>query len=247
VGVLRSVLRDLEDRIRDRTASLLDEMAQRRRLETEVVEIAEREQRRIGVDLHDSLGQHLTAISIAVEVLRSDLKQPKEAAAAKKILELVENGIELTRSLARDMLPAELGTRDFATAFQKLADNTSQRYGVECRFASEGEVNLRDSALASQLYRIAQEAITNSIRHAKANRIDLRLAKIGGVLDLTIIDNGTGLRSSSGTDGLGVRIMAHRASVIGGTFEISNAAQGGASVRCRCPLNGTAVSTSATS
>ena len=235
---LRSLHRELEDRVRDRTRALTREMTERQRLEEEILRVSEREQRRIGHDLHDSLCQHLTATALAGQVLGERLaaKSLPEAADASKVVTLVEDGIELARNLARGLYPVEMEAEGLMAAFQELASTITKAAKVRCVFECDKPVLIHDDAIATHLYRITKEAVRNAIRHSKAKRIGINLSEDGSITRLTIEDDGIGMPEElHPTDGLGVRIMAHRAAMIGGTFAIEPAPTGGTIVVCSLP------------
>jgi signal transduction histidine kinase len=235
---LRSLHRELETRVRQRTAALVREMAERQRLEGEILKVGEREQRRIGHELHDSLCQHLTATALAGQVLGERLaaKSLSEATDAGKVVELVEDGITLARNLARGLYPVEMEAEGLMAAFQELADNITKGARVRCVFECDAPVLMHDDAAATHLYRIAQEAVRNAIQHGKPTRIGITLAERNGQVTLTVEDDGTGvLETAQSSEGLGIRIMAHRAAMIGGTFAIEPAPTGGTIVTCTTP------------
>jgi signal transduction histidine kinase len=235
---LRSLHRELEARVTDRTRALTREMAERQRLEEEILRVSEREQRRIGHDLHDSLCQHLTATALAGQVLGERLaaKALPEAADASKVVTLVEDGIELARNLARGLYPVEMEAEGLMAAFQELANAITKGAKVRCVFECDKPVLIHDDAVATHLYRITQEAVRNAIRHSKAKRIGISLSEDTGIIRLTVEDDGIGMpEDSHPTDGLGVQIMAHRAAMIGGAFAIEPAPTGGTIVVCSLP------------
>lgn len=235
---LRALHLELEARVRQRTAALVREMAERRRLEEEILSVSEREQRRIGHELHDSLCQHLTGTALAGQVLGERLaaKSLPEAADADKVVELVEEGITLARNLARGLYPVEMEAEGLMAAFQDLADNMTKGARVRCVFECEAPVLMHDDAAATHLYRIAQEAVRNAIQHGKPKRIGITLAEQNGLVTLTVEDDGVGVpETAQKSGGLGVRIMAHRAAMIGGSFAIEPAATGGTIVTCSIP------------
>ena len=236
---LRSLHRELEDRVRQRTAALTQEMAERERLEKEIMEVTEREQRRIGRDLHDSLCQHLTGTALAGQVLEEKLaaKSLPETADANKIVRLVEDGITLARNLARGIAPVEMEAEGLRAALHELAANVSKLSKITCVFDCDAQVSINDAATATHLYLIAQEAVGNATRHGKPRRIDISLAERGGRVRLTVEDDGIGLPEPLQKNrGLGTRIMTHRAAMIGGTFSIEPNPTGGTSVECSLPL-----------
>jgi signal transduction histidine kinase len=235
---LRSLHRELETRIQQRTLALTREMAERQRLEEEILRVSEREQRRIGHDLHDSLCQHLTGTALAGQVLGERLaaKSLPEAADAGKVVELVEEGIDLARNLARGLYPVEMDAEGLMAAFQALANTINGGARINCVFECAAPVLIHNDAAATHLYRIAQEAVRNAIRHGKPKRIGITLSEGAGLVTLTVEDDGAGLpESTQKSDGLGVRIMAHRAAMIGGSFSLEPAPTGGTIVTCSMP------------
>ena len=240
---LRTVLAELETRVHQRTAALTEEMAERDRLEKEVLEISEREQRRIGHDLHDGLGQHLTATALASQVLGNHLAARQlnpETGEAERIVELIEQSIELTRNLARGLSPVAVETEGLPVALTELAANTTAQFYIRCELQCPRTLPCLDPAAAMHLYRITQESISNAVRHGRAGRVDVSLTidQEARRLTLSIRDNGKGF-PSIGTrrqGGQGLRIMAHRARMIGAALDISPAPEGGTTVRCALDL-----------
>ncbi|HVV71144.1 MAG TPA: sensor histidine kinase [Verrucomicrobiae bacterium] len=235
---LRSLHNELESRVQQRTQALTREMAERQRLEEEILLVSEREQRRIGHDLHDNLCQHLTATALAGQVLQERLagKSLPETADAGRVVELVEDGIDLARNLARGLYPVEMDAEGLMSAFQELALNISRGAKVRCSFECEAPVLIHDDATATHLYRIAQEAVRNAVAHGKPKRIWINLSEDAGEVKLSVEDDGVGLPESPGdASGLGIRIMAHRAAMVGGSFSIEPAPTGGTIVVCSFP------------
>ena len=235
---LRSLHRELEDRVRLRTQALTQEIAGRERLEKEILEVSEREQRRIGRDLHDSLCQHLTGTALAGQVLGEKLaaKSLPEAADAGKVVELVENGILMARDLARGIYPVQMEAEGLMAAFQELSANITKWSKINCVFEHDTPVLIHDATTATHLYRIAQEAVSNAIRHGKARRIGINLSDRDGQTTLTVEDDGVGLPDGwHGGQGLGTRIMAHRAMMIGAAFVMEPNPTGGTLIRCSLP------------
>ena len=234
----RSVL-DLEARVHQRTIALTEEIAERARLETEILEISEREQRRIGHDLHDGLGQHLTGTALAGQVLGDRLEArglSTEAAETGRVVELIEEAIALTRSLAHGLSPVSVEVEGLTAALMELAASTKAQFYLPCEFHCDQAAHIDNPATATHLYRITQEAISNAIRHGRADRVDITLNQEneGTQTVLTIRDNGIGL-SLQGTmrrEGQGLRIMAHRARMIHATLEVQPGEKEGTIVRC---------------
>jgi signal transduction histidine kinase len=236
---LRSLHRELESRVQQRTLALRREMSERQRLEEEILKVAEREQRRIGHELHDSLCQHLTATALAGQVLGERLaaKSLPEAADAGKVVELVEDGINLARNFARGLYPVEMEAEGLMAAFQELASITTRGAKVLCVFDCAAPVLIHDDAAATHLYRIAFEAVRNALHHGKPRRIGISLSERANVLTLTVEDDGTGFpETKPDNQGLGIRIMAYRASMIGGSLAVEPAPTGGTIVTCTVPM-----------
>ena len=237
---LHALQEQLESRVRQRTIALTQEILERTRLEKEVLEISERDQRRIGHDLHDSLGQHLTATAFACQDLAEQLehKSPREARAASHLVKMVEESINLSRTFARGLMPVEMDAEGLMAGFQELAENVSRQFKISCRFECHHPVLLPDTAASMHLYRIAQEAVTNAIKHGKARQVVISLVSDPESIYLKITDDGAGLPEKPGGSGLGLRIMAHRASMIGGEFKIESLPGRGARVTCKLPAGG---------
>ena len=236
---LKSLHQTLEGRIRQRTSALRHEIATRKQLEKEVAEVTEREQRRIGHELHDTVCQHLTATSLSLQVLsgklsEASLPQTKDADVSVR---LIEEAIDLTRSLAKGLFPLELEGEGLAGALRELCQSTADRYRIQCEFGADPQTPTLDSTTTTYLYRIAQEAVTNAAKHGHVSRVSVGLSRVDGNLTLSISDDGIGLPASIPTDqGLGLRIMASRAGMIGATFSAKNKSEGGAIVVCSLPV-----------
>jgi len=160
---LRTLMRELDRRVNERTAALQREVAERERLDREIAQVADRERRRLGQDLHDTLGQHLTGTALAAQVLKEKLavKSAPEVPEAEKLVDYIEQGIELTRNLARGFFSLELEPEGLIVGLQGLAEDITERFRVDCVFDGQELVPVHNSAVATQLYRIAQEAATN--------------------------------------------------------------------------------------
>ena len=237
--MLKALQEELEERVRLRTAALTREMQERMRLQKELLETSDREQRRIGRVLHDGLCQHLTGTALATHVLGQKLaeKSLPETAEASRVMELVEEAIELTRDLARGLHPFEIKSGRLADNFQELAAKISEQFKVACQFECQPSVPMPDSKVATQLFRIAQEAVVNAARHGKARRITICLDAAGDEIILTVTDDGNGLPENAWNgSGMGLRIMAYRAETIGATFHIERqSALSGTRVTCTLP------------
>ena len=215
---------------------IVRDITDRKRLEKEVLEISDREQRRIGQDLHDDLCQRLAGIGLMSEVLEQKLEanSKQEAADARRIAEHVQAAIEQTRMLARGLSPVERESVDLPGALAELASNTEQMFRIRCVFEAGDPVGAVDEAASTHLYRIAQEAISNAIRHGGANKITILLESEGPEALLSVSDNGSGFgEPKKDHRSMGLRIMQYRAGMIGGTLEIGQGSGRGAVVACR--------------
>jgi signal transduction histidine kinase len=232
---LRSLHLNLGAQVRERTAALTEEMGERERLERELLEISEREQRRIGQDLHDGLCQHLTGATLAGQVLEEKLaaRGLAEAVDANRVVEIIEEGINLSRSLAKGLYPVELAADGLMLALEEFAGMSSELFRISCRFECDSPVLFHDPATAGHLYRMAQEAVRNAIKHGKARNVLIRLEVSEEGTMLAIKDDGVGLPEPLPVNrGLGLRIMAHRSAMIGGVFRARREAEGGTVVTC---------------
>jgi signal transduction histidine kinase len=232
---LRTLVRELDRRVHERTAALQREMAERRRLDQEIAKVADRERRRLGQDLHDKLGQHLTGTALTAQALKEKLaaRSAPEVDDAEKLVRYVEDGIDLTRNLARGLFSPELEADGLIVALQNLAENVRERFDVNCVFDGEESIRIQDPTISNQLYRIAQEAVTNSVKHAAAKQIDIRLAMDGSELVLTIVDDGVGFPDKLQSQGLGLHLMRHGAALSGARFDVRRNNPSGTIVTCQ--------------
>lgn len=237
-ATVQSLQREMQEKVRQRTAALTAEIAERERLEKVLLEISEQERSSIGRELHDNLGQHLTGTAFAGQVLGEKLRALglAEQKDAGKIVTLIEEGIEKTRRLAKGLLLEEIQRDGLVDALRELAAETAGQFNVECEFRVEGECHIARGGVALHLLRIAQEAVRNGIQHGKAQHVFITLTSGPDSLELRVRDDGAGLPAPAGRRaGLGLSIMAHRAQIIGGEFLIEAAPGGGAVVICRLP------------
>src|SRR5690606_28604043 len=191
-------IRDQEVRIRRRDGALRDilvsgevievggepcllamfyDITERKHLEREVLEVSDREQRRIGHDLHDDLGQRLTGIAFLAKVLLQNLEEKRDenAEQARRITQLLNETLAYARDLSRLLSPVEVYPEGLRDASVLLAQNTRKLFGLACPLEAEGDLSVDDNGVATHLYRIAQEAVTNAARHARARAIHIRL------------------------------------------------------------------------
>jgi signal transduction histidine kinase len=204
----------------------------------QVLLVSEREQRRFGAELHDALGQQLTAIELRCQALKQDLPaaRPDLEKQLSQICRFVRDAIGQTRSLARGLSPLHLFFRGLTEALGELAARMSAEGRLECVFDYPAPVLLNDEIAAGHLFRIAQEAVNNAVKHSGATKVVVRLARNGDGLRLEISDNGKGMPAAPALrQGIGLQIMRHRASVIGAGLEIkSKATKGGGGVQVIC-------------
>ncbi len=227
---------ELEQLRQQRTALLEKEVADRARLEREVIDICAREQRRIAYDLHDGVGQQLVGIALCAKLLEEQLRgeRPSEANKAGMIVKLVNDAARQARLTARTLEGAD-GVGDLKTALQSLAISVSRNCSVKATVTAEGSSLPISPPVAAQLYRIAQEAVHNAVQHGAAREVQINLAFNHEVMVLTIRDNGKGFDSNANGNGMGLRIMRYRAQCIGGSCDVQSSSEGTV-VRCRVPL-----------
>ena len=232
-------LRDREARViasgKDEALVIVRDVTHHKRLEREVLEISAREQRRIARDLHDGLGQDLTGVLCLSGSLAKRLAAGSVAGAehAAEITRLVKQAIVTTRTLAKGLRPVELEARGLATALEELASSTEELSGIECSFKHDESAVVTDDAMAEHLYRIAQEAANNAIRHADAQRIRISLTVEGRRGILAIYDDGAGIpKTLDKGKGMGLRLMEYRASMIEASLKIERVVSGGTLVTC---------------
>ena len=235
-----------EVRLGDRRlfTGILRDISERKRLEQEILDISDREKRRIGQDMHDSLGQLLTGIGFKSKSLENKLaaKQVPEGAIAKQIAELVTQAIMQARGLARGLQPVEPRPAGLMSALQELSINIQDLFPVSCTFTCSQVVEIRNSALATHLYRIAQEACNNAIKHGRAKQIAIELARAHDVVTVTVRDDGVGFSQPAGTTkGMGMQMMRYRAAVVGGPLSVRANGAGGTVISCECRLTGSIV------
>ena len=221
-------------------SSAIRDITERKHLEKTILEISAREQRRIGQDLHDGLGQHLTGIAFMSKVQEQKLmeKSLPEAGDAAKIVSLVNEAIHKTRELARGLLPVVSDAEGLMSALEQWAGEVEDLFGVSCRFQCFAPVLIHDDTAATHLYYVAREAVNNAIKHGHARQIIIRLAADQHQGALTIKDDGCGIGDiAPGNKGMGLHLMNYRARMVGGSLEVQRVATGGTMVTCLFPVN----------
>ncbi len=229
---------------------LLRDVTEQRRLEREIIEISSSEQERIGQDLHDDLGQQLTGIALMMRSMarKANTGQVADPTAMEVVLKLLNQAIGHTRALAKGLSAVDLAEDGFQNALREMAGGVASYGNIPCKFEWIGDVTSLDADRARHLYRIAQEAINNALKHSGAAFLCLQVRVEGGVLEMAVEDDGCGLPSETGecgepaesgiSGGMGMRVMALRARVIGGQLSVRVRPEGGTSVSCRleiCP------------
>ena len=211
------------------------DITERKAAEAQIIDITENGQMRIGEDLHDGLGQQLTAIEILCAGLKEDVAgTPRLTKQVDRIGRYLRESIGQVRSLARGLVPVSDRPDALWASLVELADRTNVPGRMECRFASP-VLLIEDHPVAGQYFRIAQEAVNNAVKHSRAKRITLTLASIAGVLELEVTDNGRGFPEVL-RPGMGLQVMRHRASVINAELSVDSQPNQGTSIRCRVPL-----------
>jgi PAS domain S-box-containing protein len=217
------------------------DITERRQLQQEVLEISEREKRRIGHDIHDGLGQVLTGVDMLIRVLQKRLAEssPGDADAIGNISHYMQDAIKQARMLAQGLSPVEIEADGLMHGLRELARNTSSLFKVRCDFVSESPVLMDDHAMAVQIYRIAQEAISNAVKHGKATYVVLSLTPKGErQIELQVLDDGIGIPGNgTRSGGMGLRSMRYRADMIGAKLEIRPSLPRGTQVICVFPLS----------
>ncbi len=219
---------------------IIADITQQKRLQQEILAVSGREQRRIGQDLHDGLGQVLTGIGFLSRTLEKRLssKSFQEAEDAGVIYRLVNEAIGQTRGLARGLYPVTLETDGLMAALEELAATTESRFTVPCKFICDKTVAVTDSLTAIHLYRIVQEAVNNAVRHAGPRHIIISLDIEDGSCILTVRDDGAGMAPAEHhSQGMGINLMRYRAKIIGASLEVQSAAGQGTSVICTFHIN----------
>jgi len=244
---LRRAHDELEARIQQRTAELRTandklqaSITERRRLEHELLEITDKERRRIGLDLHDDLGQKLSGIALMIKglelrLIKQDASVAKEAG---KIHSLVQQAMSHASDLAHDLATLDRKGSDLPAALKDLAEHARELFAITCRFKVDGEIPPLEPHTVGELYKIAQEAVTNAIKHGKAKKVGISLTNGSDRLVLTIQNDGLPFPDlNSQHTGMGLRIMNYRASLIGASLEVKGIAKG-TRVTCSLPLEG---------
>jgi len=242
-GIIAQLQRDELEQLRQQKTALLEkEVAERARLEREVIESCAREQRRIAYDLHDGVGQHLVGVALSAKLLEQELRaaHPAEAKKASAIVRLANEAARQARLTARNLEGVD-GVGDLKTALQALAASVRRNCSVNGIVKTDASSLPISAPVAAQLYRIAQEAVHNAVEHGGARKVEIGLGFNHQNMVLRIRDDGKGFDASDGSNGMGLRIMQYRAQCIGGSCDVQSNRADGTIVTCRVPLQADAL------
>ena len=215
------------------------DITKRKRLEKDILEISDREHRQIGQDLHDGLIQHLSGIAFLSDILTRELKSESlpQSAQADEINTLMRAAIEQARNLTRILYPVELHQQGLVVALEILARNITKIFRMTCRFNCENHIPHQDVESATHVYRIAQEAVSNAIKHSRCDEVTINIAEHDGKTAVSVIDDGVGISQRDieapvSETGMGLQIMKYRASMINADLSILRREEGGTIVTC---------------
>jgi signal transduction histidine kinase len=236
-GRLLELSRGLEQRVAESAGELLRESETRRELQQQLLAAGSSERALVGQELHDDVCQHLVGTALAAKVLAQHLAQQANARTgeAETIVMLLEEATAKARQLARGLLLSAIEPGDLADKLSELVDEGS-RSGVYCSFTCAGDVLLADAGVAAQVYRIAQEALRNAVRHADARHVVVGLVTERDTARLSVEDDGRGVGGARAASGMGLAIMQQRAAYIDATLAIETAPTGGTRVLCTVPI-----------
>lgn len=231
--------RQLEQRVQARTTALRQAVEARERLQNTIFEVSRRERSAIGRDLHDGLGQHLTATAMAASILAKRLAGRADPLAgdARTVEAYIKTGLDQTRQIGRGLLLDTIPPEEFISELEELAAGATHEQNTPCVLTTDGRPEQLAEDMTSHLFYIAREAVRNALRHGGATRVAIHVSVTRALAALTITDNGCGLVVDADAQlGMGLNIMSHRAELIGGRLEIGEAPGGGTRVDCRVPL-----------
>jgi PAS domain S-box-containing protein len=219
-------------------SAIMRDISERKRMAAEILRVSEREQRRVAEDLHDGVGQQLAGLSCLSDALKKDLAKhdSPETAAAARICVLQESLVTQVRGLARGLHPVALESEGLMSALNGLAARVTELFKTTCTFQCQLPVPIEDNSIAIHLYRIAQEAISNAIRHGRAQRIEIGLSATRHHVILSVRDDGLGIVDNEASrKGMGLRIMNYRAGMIGASIVVQRRAGRGTEMVCTVP------------
>jgi PAS domain S-box-containing protein len=214
------------------------DITERLTLQREIIATQERERSRIGRDLHDGLGQELTGISLGLEVLAQQLaaERSPHAEAVHNLRAMTQRSISVTRQIALSLSPGFGSALGISEALESLASEVNEHSKVRCNARCSTNGHQHDIDVETNLYRIAQEGVTNALKHGKPRNIELRYGCDGKTIQLEVLDDGIGIQPvPDRSEGMGLRSMRYRADLVNGTLEFRDGAAGGTRVLCSCP------------
>lgn len=236
VSATKSLNAHLEGRVVERTSALEAQISETRELERAILEISDRERAAIGQDLHDGLCQQLVGAAFTANLLREKLESTPAFAASdfERISDLIDDSITQARNLARGLYPVRLETDGLEMAVRELASTTSRRLNISCAVECPDPLPACESSASIHIYRIVQEAVINSVKHARATLITINLFADSEKFTALVMDNGVGMgQSIANPEGMGLSIMKYRARMIHAELEIMDRKAGGTDVCCR--------------
>ncbi|NGP76580.1 PAS domain S-box protein [Balneolaceae bacterium YR4-1] len=219
---------------------LIKDLTEKRELEREIIQISEEEKRRIGQDLHDGLGQMLTGIGL----MSQNLAQKMEAngipgsSELKEITEMIKEADNYARTLSHSLTPVEVESGSLTVSLEQLCRRARKLFDIKCKFEGNGDVKVDNQTAAIHLYRIAQEAISNAVKHGKADNIHVSLENLDDKIRMVVEDDGIGFEKAAekgSKDGLGVHTMRYRAHMSGGDLQIGESSDGKTQIECLIP------------
>jgi signal transduction histidine kinase len=225
---------DLSNLMND-VSTQIGKVLERERTSAQMADLVWREQQGLLHTLHDSLGQTLTGLGMMSSGLRRQLTGTNPAAAdtARQVAEQAQVALEQVRQLSRGLFPLEIDPGGLLPALRDLASTSQTFHKIRVQVSGKLPVSMLDSRIATQLYRIAQEAVTNAVKHAHARAVTIDVSAGAGVTKLRVADDGVGIQTGlSSSDGLGLRIMRYRATSIGALLSIEPGSRGGTLVTC---------------
>jgi signal transduction histidine kinase len=240
---LRLAYEEMEQRVQKRTLQLIqsnqvlqEEIMERRRVEKEVLEISQKEQRKFGSQLHDGFCQDLTGILMLMKALfkKMEKKNQPESFELKKMMEILNQSIDQARDMAHGLYPVKLEGTSLMQSLRELASQTQKLFNISCRFDCPEPILIDDNNIATHLYRIAQEGINNAVKHGKAKEIEISLTQNDGETTLAVIDNGIGLTEDpKNSKGIGLHIMKYRARMMEASLQLEPNSSQGVILKCR--------------
>ena len=215
-------------------SAIMRDISERKRFEQQLAVLTETERQRIGRELHDTTGQELTGLGFMAQSVLEQLAAESHPAeeTVRKMEESIQRALAQVRRFAQGLVPVELDAAGLMAALQELATNTTEACNIPCTFRRNQPVSMEDNTMATQIYLIAKEAVANVIKHAHAEHVEIELSREDSRVTLLVRDDGVGIGEPTEEDGMGLRIMSHRAALIQATLEIERVDRGGTLVKC---------------